>query len=123
MVDTAAAPNNRTVVYRGKAQRERPRMSSFGVDPLRQSNGSAGDMPWDAASFKKHNHPLEGAGAAKAASVANAILRKSGDEGKAIRIANATVNKMRRRGRISNKAHAKHSAGLDAKQDVDAATA
>lgn len=47
-------------------------------------------MPWDAKSFSaRHNHALRGAKAEKAASIANAILRDTGDEGKAIRIANA----------------------------------
>ena len=46
-------------------------------------------MPWDAKSFRKHNRKLSGARAAKAASIANAVLAKTGDEGKAIRIANS----------------------------------
>lgn len=46
-------------------------------------------MPWTAASFHKHNRKLSPAQSAKAAKVANAILAKTGDEGKAIRIANA----------------------------------
>lgn len=80
-------------------------------------------MPWDARSFAgRHNHSLSGAGASKAASIANAILKDSGDEGKAIRIANSKVKGMRKRGRISDKAHAKHSAGLDGAQDVPASS-
>ncbi len=47
-------------------------------------------MPWDAKSFaSRHNHALHGERAAKAAAMANAILKRTGDEGKAIRIANA----------------------------------
>ena len=46
-------------------------------------------MPWDASSFRKHNRKLRGPRAAKAAAIANAVLAKSGDEGKAIRIANS----------------------------------
>lgn len=51
-------------------------------------------MPWDAKSFAaKHNKKLQGTPkAAKAATVANAVLAKSGDEGKAIRIGNAVAN-------------------------------
>jgi hypothetical protein len=45
-------------------------------------------MPWTGASFKKHNKGLGKSGSAHAAKVANAVLRESGDEGKAIRIAN-----------------------------------
>ena len=49
-------------------------------------------MPWTAASFKnKHNKSLSPAKAAKAAAVANAILKQSGDEAKAIRIANSQM--------------------------------
>jgi|GEM_PF-977357 len=45
-------------------------------------------MPWNAKSFGKHNKALHGKAAAKAAETANAILKETGDEGKAIRIAN-----------------------------------
>lgn len=79
-------------------------------------------MPWSGQSFSKHNHSLSGVGASKAASIANAILKDSGDEGKAIRIANSKVKGMRKRGRISDKAHAKHSAGLDGDRDVPASS-
>jgi len=48
-------------------------------------------MPWDVKSFKKHNKRLSPARAVRAAKIANAILRATGDEGKAIRIANAKV--------------------------------
>lgn len=49
-------------------------------------------MPWDAKSFARHNHALHGESAAKAASIANAILKRTGDEGLAI----ATANKRSR---------------------------
>ena len=46
-------------------------------------------MPWTAQSFKrKHNKTLNPAQAQKAAKIANGILRKTGDEAKAIRLAN-----------------------------------
>ena len=50
-------------------------------------------MPWTPKSFAtKHNHSLGPAQAAHAAKVANAILKKNGgDEGQAIRIANASA--------------------------------
>jgi uncharacterized protein YdaT len=49
-------------------------------------------MPWDAKSFKaKHNKKLSPKKAGKAAEIANAILKETGDEGKAIRIANSKV--------------------------------
>lgn len=47
-------------------------------------------MPWDPASFKaRHNKKLSPAKAAKASSIANAILKRTGDEGLAIATANA----------------------------------
>lgn len=79
-------------------------------------------MPWSGRSFSKHNHSLSGAGASKAASIANAVLKRSGDEGMAIAVANKKVAGMRKRGRISDKAHAKHSAGLDGDRDVPASS-
>lgn len=45
-------------------------------------------MPWTGESFRKHNHKLKGAAAARAAKQANAILAKTGDEGMAIAVAN-----------------------------------
>ncbi len=50
-------------------------------------------MPWDKKSFKKRNRRAT----ASMAAMANAILRKTGDEGKAIRIANAKGKKSKRR--------------------------
>ena len=51
-------------------------------------------MPWSGSSFKsKHNKGLSPAKAAKAAKIANAVLDKTGDDGKAIRIANAAVKR------------------------------
>ena len=47
-------------------------------------------MPWNGRQFKaKHNHALSPGQASKAAKIANAILEETGDEAKAIRIANA----------------------------------
>lgn len=49
-------------------------------------------MPWTAQSFKaKHNHGLSGKQASKAASMANAILKRGVPEGEAIATANARV--------------------------------
>jgi len=46
-------------------------------------------MPWDAKSFRsKHNRSLTPAQAKKASKQANAILKKTGDEGLAIAVAN-----------------------------------
>ena len=51
-------------------------------------------MPWTAESFKKkHNQRLRGVEAQRAADIANAILKKTGYEGLAIRVANSKVRK------------------------------
>jgi uncharacterized protein YdaT len=53
-------------------------------------------MPWDATGFKhRHNHSLSDMQAAKASEIANAVLRRTGDEGLAIRVANARAKKGR----------------------------
>jgi uncharacterized protein YdaT len=49
-------------------------------------------MPWTGKSFKKHNKGLSDKQADKAASIANAVLRETGDDGKAIRIANSKIH-------------------------------
>ena len=54
-------------------------------------------MPWTGKSFKKHNKKLTPAQSKKAAKVASAVLKKDGDEGKAIRIANAQAKKKRKK--------------------------
>jgi uncharacterized protein YdaT len=47
-------------------------------------------MPWTASSFrKKHNSKLTDSQAKEAAKIANAILKETGSEAKAIRIANS----------------------------------
>lgn len=51
-------------------------------------------MPWTPESFRqKHNQDLSDSQADKAARVANAILKDTGDEGKAIRVANSIAKK------------------------------
>jgi uncharacterized protein YdaT len=51
-------------------------------------------MPWTAESFAaKHNKELNPSQRVKAASIANAVLKKSGNEASAIRIANAAVKR------------------------------
>jgi uncharacterized protein YdaT len=53
-------------------------------------------MPWTASSFrKKHNKKLSDAQAKKAAAQASAIVRKGGDEGMAIAVANKNAKKSR----------------------------
>lgn len=105
MTDTTASPNNLLVAYRGRPQRER-----------------AKTMPWTGPEFKaRHNKKLTGGEADKAAAQASAILASGAPEGVAIATANKRVNKMRKRGVISNKAAARHF-GQDEVQDVDASS-
>ncbi len=55
-------------------------------------------MPWTGSSFRaKHNKSLTPAQAKKAAKTANAILKETGNEGKAIRIANSQAKKPARK--------------------------
>lgn len=54
--------------------------------------------PWTANQFKKrHNKKLTGGQAVKASDIANAILRKTGDEGLAIATANARAKGKKRK--------------------------
>jgi uncharacterized protein YdaT len=53
-------------------------------------------MPWTPKSFAKHNKKLKGAAAKKAATQANALLKKGMPEGEAIAIANKTGDKASR---------------------------
>jgi hypothetical protein len=52
-------------------------------------------MPWSQSSFAKHNHSLTGPQSGHAARIANAVLRKSGDEGMSIAVANKYFQKAR----------------------------
>jgi uncharacterized protein YdaT len=52
---------------------------------------------WTSQQFKaRHNKKLKPAAAKRAAKTANAVLERTGDEGRAIRIANAAAKKKRR---------------------------
>jgi uncharacterized protein YdaT len=54
-------------------------------------------MPWTGESFRsKHNKKLSIEEGREAAKIANAILRDTGDEAKAIRIANYEVGKKKK---------------------------
>lgn len=51
-------------------------------------------MPWTGKTFsKRHNRNLKGKAATRAARQANAILKKTGDEGLAIAVANKHAKK------------------------------
>lgn len=59
---------------------------------------SASKMPWTASSFRsKHNKKLGKPAAKKATKVANAILKRTGDEGLAIATANARAEGKKRK--------------------------
>lgn len=66
-------------------------------------------MPWTGRQFQeRHNRKLNKRGAAKASSIANAIMRDGGDEGVAIATANRYADRhsadLRHRGIISERA-------------------
>lgn len=50
-------------------------------------------MPWTGKTFHKHNKKLSPAESTKAAAQATAILKKTGDEGLAIAVANKNAKK------------------------------
>ena len=50
-------------------------------------------MPWTAKSFAAHNHALHGADLGHAAHIANAVLKRSGNDGMAIAVANRWAQK------------------------------
>jgi len=63
----------------------------------RSRRKEGGFMPWTGESFRsKHNKKLSAEQAREAAKIANAILRDTGDEAKAIRIANYKVGKKKK---------------------------
>ena len=66
-------------------------------------------MPWTSRTIVKHNASLSPGSprAAKAAGVANAVLRKTGDEGMALATGNKAVA-----GAKGGRAHAGHPRGL-----------
>lgn len=56
-------------------------------------------MPWSPNSFRsKHNKGLSDAEARRAAKTANAVLKHTGDEGRAVRAGNAAAHKHRKGG-------------------------
>jgi uncharacterized protein YdaT len=67
-------------------------------------------MPWSTGEqlASRHAKKLKGATAGKAKDIANAILRRSGDEGVAIATGIKRAKALRKRGAISNAAYARH---------------
>lgn len=57
-------------------------------------------MPWTAQEFgKKHNKSLSPAQKVKAAKIANSVLKRTGNDASAIRIANAAVKRRLSKGK------------------------
>ena len=67
-------------------------------------------MPWGTGEefAAGHAKKLKGATATKAKDIANAILRRGGDEGIAIATGIKRAKALRKRGAISNNAYARH---------------
>ena len=107
MSETTAAPTNKTIVFRGRPQRERP-------------------MPWNGETITARNKSLKaGSGPAKrVAKQASAILASGAPEGVALATAFKHENELRRRGKVSPNQHKKIASkfGMDGESDVDAAT-
>ena len=80
-------------------------------------------MPWTGKTFaQKHNHSLSKGEASSAAKQATAMVNAGVDEGIAIATANKRVNKLRKKGMISERAHSKMQWGKD-DDGIKAATA
>lgn len=80
-------------------------------------------MPWSPGEFKgRHNKAASPAQAKKGSEMANAMLREGVDEGIAIATANKHIQKMKRRGRISEKAAAKHLTKYGNEHNIDASS-
>jgi hypothetical protein len=76
-------------------------------------------MPWTGKEFgSRHNKAATPGQAAAGAEQANAILKKTGDEGMAIAVANKRIAKLRKRGMISPKQHAKIASKYGSSDDT-----
>lgn len=79
-------------------------------------------MPWTGNSFRdKHNHGITTAVASKAAKQANAILKKTGDEGLAIAVANRDAKKSSATSRYRHKGYAEGGKVTQTEDDRDKA--
>jgi hypothetical protein len=81
-------------------------------------------MPWDAKSIKKHNRSLSPGEAKKAAAQSSAMLAAGASEGVALATSFKRVNKLRKRGMISDRAAERMpKKAKTAGNEIDAATA
>ena len=81
-------------------------MSGLAIDSLRAFEEDS-SLPWTGKTFAKHNHSLSPGESKKAAAQASAMLKSGASEGVAIATANKHINKLRKRGMISDKARSK----------------
>jgi len=81
-------------------------------------------MPWSPEQFAaRHDKSLSKSEAKKASRQANAIAESGADEGVAIATAIKRVNRLRKRGLISDRAHKRMPERWGRADDVNAATA
>jgi hypothetical protein len=86
--------NEKTLLFLSNALRfcNRGLITAVYCGELQLDERAGGFMPWTGESFRsKHNKKLSAEQAREAAKIANAILRDTGDEAKAIRIANTKL--------------------------------
>lgn len=77
-------------------------------------------MPWDGPEFaSRHNRSLDKGEAKSAARQASAMVKAGVPDGIAIATANKRINKLRKRGMISDRAHAKSLAGKYGGEDSE----
>ena len=111
MAESVIAPNNKAIIFRGRPQREQSRSDA---------------MPWNAQTFGAHNRAASPAQRKSGARQANAVFKATGDEGMALAVANKRIARLRKRGLISDKQHAKlaskYGSSGDTSDSIDAAT-
>ena len=54
-------------------------------------------MPWTSTTIRRHKKGMTPAQASKAARIANAILKETGDDGKALRVAFSKISRRNRK--------------------------
>jgi hypothetical protein len=82
-------------------------VSALAIASLRASEEDT-NLPWTGKTFaSRHNKSLSSGEAAKAASQASAMVKAGVPDGIAIATANKHINKLRKRGMISDRARSK----------------
>ena len=98
-------------------------MSAFAIDPLRAAEEDT-TLPWTGKTIAKHNRSLSPGEAKKAAAQSSAMLKSGVPEGIALATSFKHINKLRKRGMISDRAHSKMPAKWGKDPDgINAATA